>query len=660
MKKTIALLLSVIMIFSVFTMSVSAVKEENEWKKYPLILVPGYTSTCLYKLDENGNKVEVWGDILGLIGGGLGVESLGLLEQLAKSLKENDSSYFAKRVGEGFNRIFGDLACNSDGTPSVPLYPYVNTAEENNYANLRATYPEGEYQPEPVFAERFAEEIGYENIYAFSCDFRMGAIEISDKLRGYIDEVLEHANKNRAEKDKVDKVNIYAISHGGQISGTYLTRYGHEGKVNKAVLTVPALGGAQIAYDLYNAETHFNAVELIAFLEHGMMFEEDYHRLVDTIDLGIGDSVVKGFFPVALETIKYWGSIWDFMPLKHYEEMKEKHLDPVKDAEFIKKTDKMHYEVMSPDGKDYFAKGFKRAQDAGTDIYILAGYNCNVFTGTGESADMLITIESSTGATVAPYGKRFNDGYVQKIDTGLYQVSPSMDVDASTSYLPYHTWFIENYYHGMTLNDEYTYSLAKKLLFTDNSYDVTTMDGYSQFHATTNIAHGIHAAFNGSAEGYLTKDSNALIVKNLSAERDILLMRINVNGLDITFPSKPVKIKAGESTEIPFKGEIPDVKGRNFEVTLSYFAPSVTFLGERTFDFTLLGSEEIKYDTENPYVDASFVSKLDSVVDENTNKILVNTGLKDSASIVYNMFYEVISAIDKAVDMVVKLFGLIK
>ena len=80
----------------------------------------------------------------------------------------------------------------------------------------------------------------------------MGAIELSDKLDRYIDEVLEHTNKNRAEKDKVDKVNIYAISHGGQISGTYLARYGHEGKVNKAVLTVPALGGAQVAYDLYN------------------------------------------------------------------------------------------------------------------------------------------------------------------------------------------------------------------------------------------------------------------------------------------------------------------------------------------------------------------------------------------------------------------------
>ena len=652
MKKILALGLSLIMILSAFGLCASATEEKEEWSKYPLIMVPGYTSTSMYMYDENGNQVEAWGDLLGLIGGGLGSDSLSLLEQLAKSIKEDDSSYFAKRIAEGFNRIFYYLACNNDGTASVPLYPYVETAEETNYANLREKYPEGDFQAEAEIAAQFAEEIGYENMFVFTCDFRMGAIELSDKLKGYIDEVIEYTNKNRAEKDKIDKVNIYAVSHGGQVSGTYLTRYGSEGKVNKAVLTVPALGGAKIAYDLYNGETHFNAVDLIAFLEHGMMFEEDYHYLVETIDIGIGDSLVKHFFPVALETIKYWGSLWDFMPMEYYEEMKERYLDPVADAEFIAKTDKMHYEVMSPDGKDYYGKGFKKAQENGTDIYILAGYDCDVFTGSGESADMLITIKSSTGATVAPYKQRFNDGYVQKVDTGLYQVSPSMTVDASTSYMPYHTWFIQNYYHGMTLSDNYTMSLAKKLILTDKSYDVTTMEGYSQFHATTNVSHGVHAMFNNCTEGYLTTASDALIVKNLSSEKDILVMGITVNGLDITFPAKPVRLKAGESKEISFTGEIPDVTGKNFEVTVSYFAPTLTILGERTLDFTTLGKDQLVYDTNNPYVDGSFVSKLDSVIDKNTDKILVNAGLKDSASIVFNMLYSVIIALSKVMTFV--------
>ena len=86
MKKILALGLSLIMILSAFGLCASATEEKEEWSKYPLIMVPGYTSTSMYMYDENGNQVEAWGDLLGLIGGGLGSDSLSLLEQLAKSI----------------------------------------------------------------------------------------------------------------------------------------------------------------------------------------------------------------------------------------------------------------------------------------------------------------------------------------------------------------------------------------------------------------------------------------------------------------------------------------------------------------------------------------------------------------------------------------------
>mgnify|MGYP003289934649 CR=1 FL=1 len=354
--------------------------------------------------------------------------------------------------------------------------------------------------------------------------------------------------------------------------------------------------------------------------------------------------------PKIMENIGLWQCLWDFIPLEHYEDLKAELLDPVECAELIKRSDYMHYEIMSPEGENYFGKGFKKAQDAGTNVYIMAGYNAKSVSGGEGTSDAIIPTAGATGATVAPYGERFADGYIQKVNTGLYQVSPSFTVDASTSYMPYHTWFIENYYHGMTLNDDYTRSLAMNLLFTDNSYDVTTMEGYSQFHATSNIAHGVHAQFNNCTEGHLTKDSDAIIVKNLSAEKDILLMKVNADGLEISFPAKPVVIKAGESVEIPFTGEIPDIRGKNFEITVSYFAPTITVLGERKFDFTLMGKEQIVYDTANPFVDANFVSRIDLHIDENTDKFLVNYGLKDSASIIFNMFYEIIVILDKIAD----------
>ncbi len=657
MKKILAMLLAVLMVVSMFTVSAAAAKEKEEWTKYPVILVPGYTSTAMYTIDENGEKVMFWGDLIGIIADHLGEGSSEILTDLQKTIKEKDMVYVAERLASGFNYAFEEMACNNDGTSSVPVYHYASTAEELNYANLRAKYPEGDYQPEAVIAGELAEVVGYENIYAFACDFRMGAIELSDKFRGYVDEVLAYHNEGKSEKDKVDKVNIYAVSHGGQVSGTYISRYGHEGKVNNAVLTVPALGGARIAYDLYNGTTQFNIVELITFLEHGMTWEEDYHYLVDTIDLAFGDDLIADFFPVALETIKYWGSLWDFMPLEYYEEMKAKFLDPVEDAKFIAKTDKMHYEVMSPDGKDYFEKGFKRAQETGTNVYILAGYDSPTFTGAQESADMLITAKASTGATVAPLGQRFNDGYVQKVDTGLYQVSPSMTVDLSTGYIPYHTWLIENYYHGMTLYDDYTMSLAKKLLLVDKKFDVTSFEEYPQFHATTNVSHGVTAYFTNDVEGYLTKNSSTITVKNLSKKNTITLMNVAANGLEISFEKKFVRLAPGAAAEIPFTGEIPDVKGKNFEITVSYLSGNIFILGERTLDFTLMGKEQIKYDEANPLVAADYVSKIDTVIDENTNKILVNVGLKDTASILFNIFYGFVETLSKTYSFINGIFN---
>ena len=88
------------------------------------------------------------------------------------------------------------------------------------------------------------DRVGAENCFVFTCDFRMGAVECANKLKGFVDAVLEYTGK--------DKVNILAVSHGGQVSSTYITLYGSEGKVNNAVLTVPAIGGAGIAYDALN------------------------------------------------------------------------------------------------------------------------------------------------------------------------------------------------------------------------------------------------------------------------------------------------------------------------------------------------------------------------------------------------------------------------
>lgn len=644
MKKAIALLLTFTLLFGICVIGVSAENEE-EYSEYPVILVPGYTSSYLYSIDEEtGEKILQWSDLVAQIGSAAGGSTDAILKDFATYLLAGDVAPIAKRLGEGFNRIFAKVAMNGDGESVYDLYPLETSAEATNYANLMAEYPDGELQFEKEIMATLAEKVSYENLYVFSDDFRKGAIDAADNLKVYIDDVISYHNTLRAAKgeDPIDKVNLFAVSYGGQVAGTYLTLYGYEGKVNNAVLTVPALGGAGIAYDFFNMDIQFDEDVLLTFIQHGGVMDENYNIFLQANQLGFLDELVVALMGYVYETIGKWGSLWDFIPIEYYEEIKDKWLDETEDAGLIAKSDRMHYEIMSPDGENYYAKGFERAQAVGTNIYIMAGYDNKIVTGMNVSSDAIIPVSGATGATVAELGKRFADGYVQAVDTGFYQVSPSMTVDASTAYLPEHTWFIENYYHGMTAMDEYTYSLMQKLLLSDESYDVHSFEEYPQFHATTNASHTVFADFNGKAEGYVSSEDTALTVTNLSKESTVLVNAVTVSGLDIEFNFIPFILEPGASKEIGFDGEIPELSLKNFEVTVTYCMDTFTPIDYRTFDFTVMNGEAVEFDSENPVTDADYPALVDDVLPEDINEILSRVGVKGIVATVYNIVYKMI------------------
>ncbi len=640
MKKLVSLILCLALIFSLGNV-VSAKFDKDDYNGYPVVVVAGYSSSAMYRLDSNGEKIHVWG-----------VDFDEIIAALFKNIVEvgidigalatGNGKALGETVGREFVKLYYDMACNPDGSSVYQLERYCVTAEESNRALMLEKY-DGDliYQHETEIMGEYAEYIGDENIYNFNCDFRMGAVFCAQQLDEFIQSVKEHSGK--------DKVNIFAVSHGGQVTGTYLTLYGEKGDVENAVMTVPALGGAGLAYNILADNIEFDEEGLVRFVEHGMMAETDYNWLVRANELGFLDEVLNALAPYARQILGYWGSIWDFCPTEYYEEMKEKLLDPVESAELIEKSDYMHYNVMTD-----FSNGFKRAQQVGTDVYIVAGYDNKIVTGLNESSDGIITIAASTGATAAPLGKRFADGYTQINDTGFYQVSPSMTVDASTSYLPNHTWFVENFYHGMIYKDPYTAELLKTLLLTEKIDDVHSSSLYPQFHATTNKSHSVHAMFNSSTEGYLSSKDSALVVQNLSEKYKMKITAITVRGMDLEFPSSIFTelIEPGESIEIKYSGDIPKISLANFELVVDYaLIGSVTPLGERIFDFTLMNGENVVFDESTPLVSASFVGDFDSLLDEESNNILNQTGSKSFFEMLYNVVYPIVKWIAQLVEM---------
>ena len=168
------------------------------------------------------------------------------------------------------------------------------------------------------------------------------------------------------------------------------------------------------------------------------------------------------------------------------------------------------------------------------------------------------------------------------------------------------------------------------------------MAEYPQFHATTNSSHSVWAAFDVSKEGYVSSEDTSLVIKNLSTERKMIVTAVDVEGADINLHFKPFTLKAGESKEIPVKGEIPAVSLKNFEVNVSYFFESFTPIGGRTFDFTLMNGEAVSYDENNPFVKADESFRIDIVVDEDVKNILTKDFVSSLLSFIYNIVTKLI------------------
>ena len=570
----------------------------------PVIIVAGYGSSNLIVTNEDGTEEQCWypdfDDIkaellrrMAEIGIGLGAAAF------------NQPEYLAKLLGEEVIRYLEKTKCNDDGSSTYNTRLMFGSAKESNDKYLGEKYGDDSYRFEVDLTHMLLDYLPEEKIFNFNVDWRMGAVQCAKDLDKYIQEVKALC--------KCRKVNIFSISHGGQVTGTYLALFGSKCDIDNAVMTVPALGGAGVIYDLFTQTIKFDELNLLYFIEHGTMTEDDYHWLVEAQQLGFLDNVLNMLIPYLFEVAGHWGSIWDFCPTDIYEAMKEKWLDPVKNKKLIEKSDYMHYTVMP----SFYTKLKKCNTDYGMNVSIIAGTDINMTTGSPVSGDGIIFAKSSTGADCTDVGKRFPDGYVQKnYCGGRYKVSPQMTVDASTAYMPDNTWFVSGLFHGMMIWEEYTRNLQFTLLLTDKIKNVYSDPDYPQFHTSANSSYAVSAVLNSSSEGYASDKDTALKIKNLSLDdRRLMILGVDCSlpGVDFALKGTPV-IKAGETLEIALEGKLPQESNSRFDITVNYCViGSLTPLGQRTFAFTLLngkkkdgGKEQVSSDAVTPIEGSAF------------------------------------------------------
>ena len=591
MKKVLSVILAVIMAFSVCVQAFAVNPSERE-EFYPIIIVAGYGSSSMYAVNDDGSQSHVWG----IEADKIIMRVLARIADLAiglGKLTQGDAKYVADVVGEEFEVMFENLRCNPDGSSVHDVRKYCNTAADSNYTYLYENM-DGQFTFEPEIMAMYGSYIGddwMDYIFNFNTDFRQSVTDCAADLDKYIDDVLQYTG--------AEKVNLYCVSHGGQVAATYLNLYGKEDadKINNALLTIPAIGGAGIAYDFFSRDFSFQEESLLKFIENGMMWETDLHWLFAEENLDFLDDLLLYLVPYFNDIMGYWGSMWDFVPAEFYEDMKNEYLDPAASKELIAKADYFHYEVYP----DMWTK-LQECIDCGINVYIIAGCGTNDIAGVNLNSDSIIPTESSTGATCAEFGKRFNDGYeplcTQCRDKTHNHVSPDMEIDASTAYLPEQTWFIDGLYHGMTLKSDYGEALITELMFNDELVDIYTYEEFPQFHADTNRCQSVSASFNKSVEGYVSSADNALVIENCSKKYNMRIVSISCDGMELKF-DKPfmTKILPGEKVEIAFTGDIPEVSRVLTHVTVNYIQfGSVTPFGSRTMNFTINNGAKAEFD----------------------------------------------------------------
>ena len=636
MKKFISVLLCVILVTIGIAPCASAIPENCE--QLPVVVVPGYSASPLIYYGEDGTREHVWGldfdEILSRVLGNIA----GVLKGLGLAITEIDPAYLADLVGENFEELAGKLKCNPDGTSMYNVVPmFENTAEATNAANIAAEYGDDtSYQWETDIIGAIREAVGgMEMFYNFNNDFRMGAIENAHRLRALIEDIIATTG--------AEKVNLIAISHGGQVSATYLNLYAEDTLVNNAVLTVPAIGGAALAYDIMTNNIVFDELTLLYFVENGMVLEEDYHILVEAQQLGFLDALLENLVPYVIDIIGYWGSIWDFMPVKYYEDVKNAMLDPVASAALIEKSDAMHTLMLTMNER------LTLAEANGTDISIIAGTGNPSVTGLQENSDGIITTEASTGATCAPYGQRFADGYTQLVESENYYVSPSMEIDASTAYLPDSTWFVDGLFHGMTYWDEYSRELMYILLLTEEIDSVWDDPDYPQFHAATNSCYTVHGAFDNSTDGYLAEGDTGFVITNLSKEHTLLITSIIPTQLpvEISLPTKA--LAPGECVTVSVEWSDEPTALTKGSVRIGYtLVGNLTPVGSRTLDFTVRAGENAAFDADNMMTDVTDISLTESILGEKAAGFIEKLGLHDFFEKVF-IFFETIIGWIKAI-----------
>ncbi len=464
MKKLLALLLSIILVFSVMVPAFAATATDE----HPTIYITGAQTNELYSAE--GEKIYPIPDEID----GMEVikEALGpCLKKLALGFVTGDYEPYAQEFYNAFVPIYQDIALDKNGEASNGSHPQY-TIYSSPVAKKTSNYGPWDYR--------------------FWYDWRISPMSVADELKEYIDMVIAATNE--------DKVNLTGRCYGANVIAAYVAKYEEHALtyVDDISYLASSVLGIDVLAALFAGEVEIEAQALenfaYYFLEEEEIIADEGLRvfiltLVELLNevklLGVtGDALEAVFDKIKTELIPlilrdtfasmpaFWSMVTPEKYLKAvefiYGDCREEY------ANMISKIDDFYYNVQLKTEKQMV-----ELADKGLTFHIFVKYNFPdypIYTGaTNEGDGTTSAVRQGFGGTYAEYGNVLSADYLAGLKDDRY-VAPDNKVDASTCLFPENTWFIKNLHH-----DKFPNVINEFAMDIMNS-DVAVSDGiFSQY-----------------------------------------------------------------------------------------------------------------------------------------------------------------------------------
>lgn len=488
-RKIISVVLAVIMMLS--CMSILGYARDESY--VPTIIIPGLFQSETYhyvngeiECDADGNPlagpfyISVSKEFIGT------ALMTALLPIMTMFITQQDKDQMAAKVVSKLasDLLMGKQASDANGN----LDPDVRAADyKGSIANATEKQREQMLSHFPI--EEYFDIAGMENLYVFNYVSTGNMIQTAQDLYDFIKFVKADTGSK--------KVNIVPVSQGGSIANALMQLYIDKGEsiandINRMVLAVPALDGANLLGDCYrygiNDESEAlyttmftsllgenNVLSYILSLAVRLMPKTDVSNLLDVL----GDTLINDY-------LRYSTLLWGLIPSGDYEACREKYLAGDDMKEIRRQADWYYNAQLNSDRNILLAKM------RGVEIFDIVDTNVKLYqlavSYKTTQADGIIQVDStSMGAYSVNVGTKLPEDY----DGGLGNCwNPTHDhtdpegiMDVRQGLLPDHTFYFSGQNHATTASNDVLMSLVIQLLTDENFKNVFSYpDKFPQFN----------------------------------------------------------------------------------------------------------------------------------------------------------------------------------